>query len=93
MMETVVSEGTGTNAQIPGYTVGGKTGTAQHGLNNSEKPYAWFLSYAKAKDGSSPVAVAVVVEDGSANRDDISGGGLAAPIAKSVMEAVLNSKK
>ena len=92
MMETVVSEGTGTNAQIPGYTVGGKTGTAQHGLNNSEKPYAWFLSYAKAKDGSSPVAVAVVVEDGSANRDDISGGGLAAPIAKSVMEAVLAKK-
>ncbi|MEU6661605.1 penicillin-binding transpeptidase domain-containing protein [Streptomyces sp. NPDC046821] len=92
MMETVVSEGTGTNAQIPGYIVGGKTGTAQHGLNNSEKPYAWFLSYAKAKDGSSPVAVAVVVEDGSANRDDISGGGLAAPIAKSVMEAVLTKK-
>jgi cell division protein FtsI/penicillin-binding protein 2 len=39
------------------------------------------------------VAVAVVVEDENANRDDISGGGLAAPIAKNVMEAVLNSKK
>jgi cell division protein FtsI/penicillin-binding protein 2 len=37
--------------------------------------------------------VAVVIEDSSANRDDISGGGLAAPIAKSVMEAVINSKK
>ena len=32
----------------------------------------------------------MVVEDGNANRDDISGGGLAAPIAKAVMEAVLN---
>ncbi|MEV2210712.1 penicillin-binding transpeptidase domain-containing protein [Streptomyces sp. NPDC050997] len=94
MMETVVKEGTGTKAQIGGdVTVGGKTGTAQHGENNSKNPYAWFLSYAKLADGSSPVAVAVVVEDDNAVRDDISGGGLAAPIAKSVMEAVINSKK
>ncbi|AWL87400.1 penicillin-binding protein [Streptomyces sp. TSRI0445] len=92
MMETVVEDGTGTNAQIPGVTVGGKTGTAQHGLNNSEKPYAWFISYAKTDNGS-PVAVAVVVEDGNANRDDISGGGLAAPIARDVMKAVIDSKK
>ncbi|MGV9242324.1 peptidoglycan D,D-transpeptidase FtsI family protein [Streptomyces sp. NPDC003710] len=93
MMETVVKDGTGKNAQIDGVTVGGKTGTAQHGLNNSERPYAWFISFAKLGDGSSPVAVAVVVEDDNANRDDISGGGLAAPIAKNVMEAVINSKK
>jgi peptidoglycan glycosyltransferase len=93
MMETVVKDGTGKNAQIPGITVGGKTGTAQHGENNSKNPYAWFLSYAKLSDDSSPVAVAVVVEDENAVRDDISGGGLAAPIAKSVMEAVINSKK
>ncbi|MCI4046596.1 penicillin-binding protein 2 [Streptomyces sp. TRM75563] len=92
MMETVVEDGTGTNAQIPGVTVGGKTGTAQHGLNNSEKPYAWFISYAKTDSGS-PVAVAVVVEDGNANRDDISGGGLAAPIARDVMKAVIDAKK
>ncbi|MGW1001190.1 peptidoglycan D,D-transpeptidase FtsI family protein [Streptomyces sp. NPDC002520] len=93
MMETVVKEGTGTNAQIPGVTVGGKTGTAQHGVENSENPYAWFISYAKLPDNSKPVAVAVVIEDDKANRDDISGGGLAAPIAKSVMQAVINSKK
>ncbi|MFF9675994.1 peptidoglycan D,D-transpeptidase FtsI family protein [Streptomyces eurythermus] len=93
MMQTVVEKGTGTNARINGVKVGGKTGTAQHGVENSENPYAWFISYAKLPDGSSPVAVAVVVEDESANRDDISGGGLAAPIAKNVMEAVVNAKK
>jgi penicillin-binding protein A len=93
MMQTVVTDGTGKNAQIPGITVGGKTGTAQHGVENSENPYAWFISYAKLKDGSSPVAVAVVIEDDKAVRDDISGGGLAAPIAKKVMEAVIGNKK
>ncbi|MEU5533554.1 penicillin-binding transpeptidase domain-containing protein [Streptomyces sp. NPDC020362] len=94
MMQTVVEKGTGTKAQIGGgVTVGGKTGTAQHGVANNANPYAWFISYAKLSDGSSPVAVAVVIEDESANRDDISGGGLAAPIAKNVMEAVIKSKK
>ncbi|MEU3522998.1 penicillin-binding protein 2 [Streptomyces sp. NPDC038707] len=93
MMQTVVEKGTGTNAKIDGVTVGGKTGTAQHGVENSENPYAWFISYAKLPDGSSPVAVAVVIEDESANRDDISGGGLAAPIARNVMKAVVNAKK
>ncbi len=94
MMETVVEKGTGKTAQIGGdVTVGGKTGTAQHGENNSKNPYAWFISYAKLGDGSKPVAVAVVVEDENAVREDISGSGLAAPIAKSVMEAVINSNK
>ncbi|MFJ8466474.1 peptidoglycan D,D-transpeptidase FtsI family protein [Streptomyces swartbergensis] len=93
MMETVVDKGTGSNAKIPGVTVGGKTGTAQHGVDNSENPYAWFISYAKDSDGSAPVAVAVVIEDDNAVRDDISGGGLAAPIARNVMEAVIKSKQ
>ncbi|MGR3936675.1 peptidoglycan D,D-transpeptidase FtsI family protein [Streptomyces sp. BRA346] len=92
MMETVVKEGTGTNAQIPGATVGGKTGTAQHGVDNSENPYAWFISYAKTDEGS-PVAVAVVVESSDTLRDDIAGGKLAAPIAKDVMKAVLDSER
>ncbi|MEV8473883.1 penicillin-binding transpeptidase domain-containing protein [Streptomyces sp. NPDC051173] len=96
MMETVVENGTGTSAKIDdvsGVTVGGKTGTAQHGVDNSGKPYAWFISYAKTDNGS-PVAVAVVVEgDDSTARDDVAGGALAAPIAKNVMEAVLKTSK
>ena len=93
MMETVVKDGTGKKALISGATVGGKTGTAQQGENNSKNPYAWFISYAKVGD-SAPVAVAVVIQDdNAAARENISGGGLAAPIAKSVMEAVIDSKK
>ncbi|MGW1883440.1 peptidoglycan D,D-transpeptidase FtsI family protein [Streptomyces sp. NPDC001970] len=93
MMEKVVDTGTGTSAQIEDATVGGKTGTAQHGVGNSKRPYAWFIAYAKTDNGS-PVAVAVVVEDSAGTaRDDISGGGLAAPIAKKVMQAVLDSKE
>ncbi|MFJ4363888.1 peptidoglycan D,D-transpeptidase FtsI family protein [Streptomyces chartreusis] len=86
-MRTVVEDGTGTNAQIAGATVGGKTGTAQHGENNSKTPYAWFTSYGKA-DGKE-VAVAVLVEQSDAARSEVSGNGLAAPVAKAVMEAAL----
>lgn len=90
LMEAVVSDGTGTNAAIPGAVVGGKTGTAQHGVGNKGTPYAWFISYAKPPGANrAAVAVAVVVEDAEAARADISGGGSAAPIARAVMQAVL----
>jgi peptidoglycan glycosyltransferase len=92
LMRNVVEEGTGTNAAIPGATVGGKTGTAQHGIGNSGTPYAWFVSWAQGdRDMEPQVAVAVVVEDANANRGEITGGGVAAPIARAVMEAVLDS--
>ncbi|MFF1648070.1 penicillin-binding transpeptidase domain-containing protein [Streptomyces sp. NPDC058240] len=90
MMVDVVENGTGSNAAIDGVTVGGKTGTAQHGIDNSGRPYAWFISWARSpRSGQPAVAVAVVVEDAAANRADISGGGSAAPIARSVMAAAL----
>ncbi|MER5496257.1 MULTISPECIES: penicillin-binding transpeptidase domain-containing protein [unclassified Streptomyces] len=90
MMVDVVENGTGSNAAIDGVTVGGKTGTAQHGVDNTGTPYAWFISWAQAPGSAQPaVAVAVVVEDAAARRADISGGGSAAPIARSVMEAAL----
>ncbi|MET9605040.1 penicillin-binding protein 2 [Streptomyces sp. NPDC006512] len=92
MMVNVVEKGTGGQAKIKNVKVGGKTGTAQHGEKNAKRPYAWFISYAENPDGSSPVAVAVVIEDSAADREDISGGGLAAPVAKAVMEAVLKNK-
>jgi peptidoglycan glycosyltransferase len=80
MMQAVVASGTGTAAQIPGVSVAGKTGTAE---NATDKPtHAWFISFAPAENPR--VAVAVIVENGGI------GGQVAAPIARQVMEAVLN---
>ncbi|GAA3376755.1 penicillin-binding transpeptidase domain-containing protein [Streptomyces racemochromogenes] len=92
LMVKVVEDGTGRNAAIPGALVGGKTGTAQHGVGNAGTPYAWFIAWARGQDAPQPaVAVAVVVEDASAVRGDISGNGAAAPIARAVMEAALRT--
>ncbi|MFJ9816485.1 peptidoglycan D,D-transpeptidase FtsI family protein [Streptomyces sp. NPDC101151] len=88
-METVVKDGTGTNALIDGVTVGGKTGTAQHGENNSKTPYAWFTSYGKSDSSGKEVAVAVMVEQSDAARSEVSGNGLAAPVARAMMQAAL----
>ncbi|MFE3904256.1 peptidoglycan D,D-transpeptidase FtsI family protein [Streptomyces sp. NPDC059153] len=88
-MVTVVEEGTGTNARIAGAEVGGKTGTAQNGVGNSKTPYAWFTSYAKDDSSGKEVAVAVLVEDSGAARSEVSGNGLAAPIAQKMMKAAL----
>ena len=88
-MQTVVEDGTGTNARIDGVTVGGKTGTAQHGENNSKTPYAWFTSYGRSDSTGKEVAVAVLVEQSDAARSEVSGNGLAAPVARAMMVAAL----
>lgn len=83
MMVETVDSGTGTNAQISGVRVAGKTGTAQTGSERSS--VAWFIAFAPAQ--APKVAVAVVVEESGA--EEVSGNGLAAPIARSVIQAVL----
>lgn len=83
MMVEAVDNGTGTNARIPGVRVAGKTGTAQTG--NERPSVAWFIAFAPAQ--APKVAVAVVVEESGA--EEVSGNGLAAPIARAVLQAVL----
>ena len=86
MMVSVVDNGSGRRAQIDGVAVGGKTGTAQHDLDKN--PHAWFISFAPADDPQ--VAVAVVVEESGVTGNEVGGARVAAPIAKEVMEAVIN---
>ncbi|WP_371406179.1 penicillin-binding transpeptidase domain-containing protein [Kribbella sp. NBC_00662] len=86
MMVDVVNNGTGKPGQISGVQVAGKTGTAQ--TAKDRPPFAWFTAFAPADDPK--IAVAVLIEKADIARDDIAGGRLAAPIAKSVMEAVLS---
>jgi peptidoglycan glycosyltransferase len=90
-MVTVVQNGTGANAKIPGVTVGGKTGTAQHGENNAAVPYAWFTSWAKDPATGKQIAVAAVVEQSNTVRAEVSGSLLAGPVAKAMEEAWLHT--
>jgi penicillin-binding protein A len=81
MMVSVVTGGTGTEAQIPGVVVAGKTGTAETG--NPGVYDAWFIFFAPAVNPT--VAGAVVVQDVPGGF----GGAVAAPIAKAIMQAIL----
>jgi peptidoglycan glycosyltransferase len=88
LMVSTVDEGTASAAAIPGYAVAGKTGTAQSGVDDVA-PYAWFTSFAPAEDPD--VAVAVMIESApGTERGEIAGGALGGPIAKAVMEAVID---
>ena len=83
MMSRVVDEGTGTAAALSGVQVAGKTGTAEVG-EFREFTQPWFICFAPVEDPQ--LAVAVTLERQPAGSQ---GGTVAAPIAKSVLEAVL----
>lgn len=85
MMVAVVERGTARAARIRGVTVAGKTGTAQHAVGAA--PHAWFIAFAPADKPT--IAIAVVVEDGGSAGSDATGGKVAAPIARAVLEAML----
>jgi peptidoglycan glycosyltransferase len=72
---------------IPGVQIASKTGTAEHGTDpRNTPPHAWYIAFAPAQ--TPKVAVAVLVEDG-ADRLSATGGALAAPIGRAVIEAAL----
>jgi penicillin-binding protein A len=85
MMEAVVNEGTGTEAQIPGVQVAGKTGTAETqigaAINN-----VWFIAFAPARHPTVAVAVTLQGVPGQ-------GAAFAAPVARQVIETLLRSPR
>ena len=88
MMVSVVETGTGTAAQISGVTVAGKTGTATNG--EGRPPNAWFTAFAPAGGTQTPgIVVTVIVLDGGDLGNEATGGRVAAPVAKAVIEAYL----
>ena len=86
MMIDVARRGTATRAQIPGITVGAKTGTAQTG-RTPPTSHAWLIAFAPAE--APKVAVAVIVQDQPGLDENATGGRVAAPIAQAVMRAAL----
>jgi peptidoglycan glycosyltransferase len=88
-MLTVVNDpkGTGTAAQIPGVQVAGKTGTAETGTG--QNPHAWFIAFAPADHPK--YAIAVLVEHGGSDAAETTGGRVAAPIAKQVLQTLLTT--
>lgn len=87
MMVNGVNNGAASNAKISGVAVAGKTGTAENGSND---PYTlWFTGFAPA-DGAHKYAVTVLVENGGGMGKNGYGNLIAAPVAKRVLEAVLN---
>jgi peptidoglycan glycosyltransferase len=89
LMLSVVNSpnGTGAAARIPGVQVAAKTGTAQTGTNQID---AWFAAFAPAQDPQ--IAVAVLLPN-QPSANEYQGGTLAAPIAKAVIQAYLQSNQ
>jgi len=82
MMVRAVQAGTGTAAQLPGLRIGGKTGTAETGVDGSNT--TWFIAFAGTAGQKPAVAIAVVLQNQS-----LTGGATAAPIARQVLQALL----
>ena len=86
-MVGVVEGGTATNLAISGFAVGGKTGTAQLGTD-PPRSHAWIVGFAGPEGEEPTVAVAVIVE-GQEGASEQTGGRVAAPIARAVLQTVL----
>ena len=85
MMESVVSEGTGKNAKVAGYRIGGKTGTSEDGVNTN-KYVTSFLGVAPIEN---PQIVLLVTLYNPTGEGGHQGGGVAAPVGGKIFSEVL----
>lgn len=81
MMESVVSEGTGKNARVKGYAVGGKTGTSEDGVNTGK----YVTSFVGVADISDPEVVILILLYNPTGEGGHQGGAIAAPIAAQIL--------
>ncbi len=86
MMTSVVAEGTGKNARVEGYNVGGKTGTSEDGVNTG-KYVTSFIGVAPTDDPQIAILVTLYNPTGEGGHQ---GGGVAAPVAGKILSEVIN---
>ena len=92
IMEEVVERGTGTRAKIPGYTVAGKTGTAQKVVNGQYSRSDYNASFVGFVPSRAPAFAIVVVIDSPHGRNLYYGGSVAAPIFQRIADAALRNR-
>ena len=86
MMTSVVAEGTGKNARVEGFLVGGKTGTSEDGVNTG-KYVASFVGVAPTDKPQITILVTLHNPTGEAGHQ---GGGVAAPLAGKILNEVIS---
>ena len=91
-METVVQKGSGKGLQIPGYRLGGKTGTAQKAHNGTYIPGARICSFVAVLPIEDPRYVVLVVVDEPQGANAY-GATVAVPVARQIVEALLVLEK
>ena len=92
IMEEVVERGTGTRAKIAGYTVAGKTGTAQKVVNRQYSRSDYNASFVGFVPSRAPAFAIVVVVDSPHGRNLYYGGSVAAPIFQRIADAALRNR-
>ena len=85
MMGSVVAEGTGKNAQVQGYSIGGKTGTSEDGVNTGK----YVTSFVGVAPVSEPEVVVLITLYNPTGEGGHQGGGVAAPIGSQVLGEIL----
>lgn len=85
MMNSVVSEGTGKNAQVAGYEVGGKTGTSEDGVNTNK----YVTSFCGVAETDNPKIVLLITLYNPTGEGGHQGGGVAAPVGGKILSEVL----